>query len=248
MRVEASSTTFVYKRYETNGPVDISPFRLPPNADSETTLRIQVQPVPAFNCELRIALPRKGVMQFSKQDHCDNSHPGEESVGTYGVEPTLDDTSVQTVLAGCFVATSLLGVGDRYLGKLLLAADGGLIASCQDLILVDDILGRDPPPVKVCKEMVDGLMGGAESTHHVRFKNISFTAFTILSKSANLILDMVALMDDANIKHRDAHEQIHETFRLDLTEEKAIKHREALLNEMSYFAVVLDRIHDLARH
>ncbi|KAL4075039.1 hypothetical protein V8B97DRAFT_1916239 [Scleroderma yunnanense] len=218
MRVEASSTTFVYKRYETNGPVDISPFRLPPNADSETTLRIQVQPVPAFNCELRIALPRKGVMQFSKQDHCDNSHPGEESVG-----------------------------------KLLLAADGegiwSLGCSCADPRLSDQFFqGRDPPPVKVCKEMVDGLMGGAESTHHVRFKNISFTAFTILSKSANLILDMVALMDDANIKHRDAHEQIHETFRLDLTEEKAIKHREALLNEMSYFAVVLDRIHDLARH
>lgn len=116
------------------------------------------------------------------------------------------------------------------------------------------ILGRDPkpfpPPVKVCKEMVDG-MGGAQSTHYARFKSFCFTAFTILRKSANLILNLVALMVDANIpdiKHRDVHEQIQEKFRLDLTEEEAIKHFEALLNETSYFTVVLDRIHDLAQY
>lgn len=116
------------------------------------------------------------------------------------------------------------------------------------------ILGRDPkpfpPPVKVCKEMVDG-MGGAQSPHYARFKNFCFTAFSILRKSANLILNLVALMVDANIpdiKHRDVHEQIQEKFRLDLTEEEAIKHFEALLNETSYLHVVLDRIHDLAQY
>jgi phosphatidylinositol 3-kinase len=115
------------------------------------------------------------------------------------------------------------------------------------------ILGRDPkpfpPPVKVCKEMVDA-MGGTQSSHYARFKNYCFTAFSILRKSANLILNLVALMVDANIpdiKHRDVHEQIQEKFRLDLTEEDAIKHFEALLNETSYFTVVFDRIHDLAQ-
>jgi phosphatidylinositol 3-kinase len=33
-----------------------------------------------------------------------------------------------------------------------------------------------------------------------------------------------------------------------LTEEEAIKHFEALLNETSYLTVVLDRIHDLAQY
>ena len=98
--------------------------------------------------------------------------------------------------------------------------------------------------------MVDA-MGGAGSTHYTRFKHFCFTAFTILRKSANLILNLVALMVDANIpdiKHRDVHEQIQEKFRLDLTEEEAIKHFETLLNETSYFTVVFDRIHDLAQY
>jgi phosphatidylinositol 3-kinase len=125
------------------------------------------------------------------------------------------------------------------------------------IILVVDfgyILGRDPkpfpPPVKVCKEMVDG-MGGAQSSHYGQFKSYCFTAFTILRKSANLILNLVALMVDANIPditHRDVHEQIQEKFRLDLTEEEAIRHFEALLNETSYLAAVLDRLHDLAQY
>lgn len=97
--------------------------------------------------------------------------------------------------------------------------------------------------------MVDG-MGGTQSAQYMRFKSFCFTAFTILRKSANLILNLVTLMVDANIpdiKHRDVHEQIQEKFRLDLTEEEAIKHFEMLLNETSYFTVMLDRIHDLTQ-
>ncbi|KII89648.1 hypothetical protein PLICRDRAFT_158734 [Plicaturopsis crispa FD-325 SS-3] len=176
------------------------------------------------------------------------NNPDEGSVGTYGVEPSVIDTFVRSC-AGYCVVTYLLGVGDRHLDNLLLSPDGHFFH-----VDFGYILGRDPkpfpPPVKVCKEMVDG-MGGAQSTHYARFKNFCFTAFTILRKSANLILNLVALMVDANIpdiKHRDVHEQIQEKFRLDLTEEEAIKHFEALLNETSYFTVVLDRIHDLAQY
>ncbi|KZP27427.1 atypical/PIKK/PI3K protein kinase [Athelia psychrophila] len=176
------------------------------------------------------------------------NNPDEGSVGTYGVEPSVIDTFVRSC-AGYCVVTYLLGVGDRHLDNLLLSPDGHFFH-----VDFGYILGRDPkpfpPPVKVCKEMVDG-MGGAQSTHYTRFKNFCFTAFTILRKSANLILNLVALMVDANIpdiKHRDVHEQIQEKFRLDLTEEEAIKHFETLLNETSYFTVVLDRIHDLAQY
>lgn len=86
---------------------------------------------------------------------------------------------------------------------------------------------------------------GRRAVHPLhQIKKFCFTAFTILRKSANLILNLVALMVDANIpdiKHRDVHEQIQEKFGLDLTEEEAIKHFETLLNESSYFTVVLDR-------
>lgn len=65
------------------------------------------------------------------------------------------------------------------------------------------ILGRDPkpfpPPVKVCREMVDA-MGGPSSPHYNRFKSLCYTAFIGLRKNANLILNLVALMVDANIQ------------------------------------------------
>jgi len=64
------------------------------------------------------------------------------------------------------------------------------------------ILGRDPKPfppaVKVCKEMVDA-MGGMHSPHYSRFKSLCYTAFTTLRKNANLLINLVALMVDANI-------------------------------------------------
>lgn len=65
------------------------------------------------------------------------------------------------------------------------------------------ILGRDPkpypPPVKVCKEMVDA-MGGTQSVHYQRFQSLAYTAFINLRKNANLILNLVALMVDAGIQ------------------------------------------------
>ena len=133
--------------------------------------------------------------------------------------------------------------------NLLLCEDGRLFH-----IDFGFILGRDPkpfpPPMKLCKEMVEA-MGGAQSSHYQRFRALCFTAFSILRKSANLILNLVALMADANIpdlKHRDVHEQLQDKFRLDLTEEEAIKHFEALLNETSYFTVLVDRIHDVVQY
>ena len=98
--------------------------------------------------------------------------------------------------------------------------------------------------------MVDG-MGGVNSQHYARFTNFCFTAFSILRKSANLILNLVTLMVDANIpdiKGRNVHELLQEKFLLDLTEEDAMKHFENLLNETSYFTKVVDRFHDIAQY
>ncbi|KAJ4493031.1 atypical/PIKK/PI3K protein kinase [Lentinula edodes] len=189
------------------------------------------------------------VSEFGNvQSYLKANFPDEGSVGTWGIEPGVIDTFVRSC-AGYCVVTYLLGVGDRHLDNLLVAPDGHFFH-----VDFGYILGRDPKPfppaVKVCKEMVDG-MGGTQSSHYMRFKSFCFTAFTILRKSANLILNLVVLMVDANIpdinKHRDVQEQIQEKFRLDLTEEEAIKHFEMLLNETSYFTVMLDRIHDLTQ-
>ncbi|GAA5940038.1 hypothetical protein JCM1841_001955 [Sporobolomyces salmonicolor] len=118
------------------------------------------------------------------------------------------------------------------------------------------ILGRDPKPfppaVKVCKEMVDA-MGGMHSPHYARFKSLCYTAFTTLRKNANLLINLVALMVDANIpdiklEPDKAVMKVQDKFLLNLSEEEAIKAFEALLNDTSYFTSVLDRIHSVAQY
>lgn len=42
-------------------------------------------------------------------------------------------------------------------------------------------------------------MGGVGSPQHTKFKNLCFTGLTTLRKNANLIINLVALMVDANI-------------------------------------------------
>ena len=65
------------------------------------------------------------------------------------------------------------------------------------------LAGRDPkpfpPPMKLCKEMVEA-MGGADSKHYVRFRLLCCEAFNILRASSNLILNLLMLMVDANIQ------------------------------------------------
>ncbi|KAH9945474.1 atypical/PIKK/PI3K protein kinase [Epithele typhae] len=175
-------------------------------------------------------------------------YPDDGSVGTFMVEPSVIDTFVKSC-AGYCVMTYLLGVGDRHLDNLLLAPDGHFFH-----VDFGYILGRDPkplaPPVKICKEMVDA-MGGVQSPHYQRFKSFCFTAFNILRKNANLILNLVTLMVDANIPHikqRDVHEQLLGKFCLEMTEEQAIEHFERLLNDISPFSGLMDKMHDWAQY
>lgn len=100
-------------------------------------------------------------------------------------------------VAGYCVITYLLGVGDRHLDNLLLSPDGHLFH-----VDFGFILGRDPkpfpPPMKLCKEMIEA-MGGADSQHYMNFQQYCYTAFITLRRNANLILNLFALMVDANI-------------------------------------------------
>ncbi|KAJ9099969.1 hypothetical protein QFC21_003977 [Naganishia friedmannii] len=127
------------------------------------------------------------LLNYLKVDHAN-----EGAIGTLGVEPAVLDTFIRSC-AGYSVITYILGVGDRHLDNLMLAPD----------VDFGYILGRDPkpfpPPVKVCREMVDA-MGGPASPHYNRFKSLCYTAFIGLRKNANLILNLIALMVDANIQ------------------------------------------------
>lgn len=147
-------------------------------------------------------------------------HPDQSDEAVYGVKPSVFDTYLRSC-AGYCVITYLLGVGDRHLDNLLLTSDGHffhgewvkatyyitmaatpLISCSFSSVDFGYILNRDPKPfppaVKVSREMVDA-MGGTTSPHYTKFKKFCFTAFVTLRKNANLILNLVNLMVDANV-------------------------------------------------
>ncbi|KAJ3121935.1 Phosphatidylinositol (PI) 3-kinase [Physocladia obscura] len=167
-----------------------------------------------------------------------------------GIPTGVMDTYVKSC-AGYCVITYLLGIGDRHLDNLLLTASGNLFH-----IDFGYILGRDPkpfpPPMKLSKEMVD-VMGGASSPQYQNFKSYCFVAFNSLRKNANLILNLFALMVDANIpdirvEPDKAVLKVQEKFRLDLNEEEAIQYFQGLINESigAMFPQVMERIHGIA--
>ncbi|XP_032008317.1 phosphatidylinositol 3-kinase catalytic subunit type 3 isoform X2 [Hylobates moloch] len=94
--------------------------------------------------------------------------------GPNGISAEVMDTYVKSC-AGYCVITYILGVGDRHLDNLLLTKTGKLFH-----IDFGYILGRDPkplpPPMKLNKEMVEG-MGGTQSEQYQEFRKQCYTAF-----------------------------------------------------------------------
>lgn len=179
-----------------------------------------------------------------------SQYPDADSVATFYVQAAVLDTFVRSC-AGYCVITYLLGVGDRHMDNLLIAADGHFFH-----VDFGYILGRDPkpfpPPVKVCKEMVDA-MGGTSSMYYMRFKKLCHTAFACLRKNANLILNLIALMVEADIPDIRAEPdkavlKIQDKFMLNVSEEIAVQQFEALLNETSYISTMFDRLHNMAQY
>jgi phosphatidylinositol 3-kinase len=119
------------------------------------------------------------------------------------------------------------------------------------------ILGRDPkpapPPIKITLAMVEG-MGGMKSANFTAFQQYCFTAYTTLRKSSSLILNLFALMTDANIPDFRVEpdkvvEKVRERFALNLTEEEAIKSFGALIEDSLSRLVpyIMDYAHDLVQ-
>ncbi|KAF9359906.1 Phosphatidylinositol (PI) 3-kinase [Mortierella sp. AD094] len=168
------------------------------------------------------------LLMFWRKYHLD-----EQSVDTFGVKPEVMDAYVKSC-AGYCVIMYLLGVGDRHLDNLLLSPNGNIFH-----VDFGFILGRDPKPfpapMKITREMVEA-MGGFNSIHYQSFKSYCFTAYNILRKSANLILNLFGLMVDANIPDIKAEPdkavwKVEERFQLNLTDDEAIKFFQNLINE-----------------
>lgn len=214
-----------------------------------------VQFIPSTSLAAATAKYKGSILAYLKANNPD-------SKADLGVRKEAMDIYVKSC-AGYCVITYLLGVGDRHLDNLLLAPDGHFFHADFGYIL-----GRDPKPfapqMKLCREMVEG-MGGSTSSHYKAFKSYCFTAYAALRKSSNLILNLFALMVDANITdirlmNRDGNavrgdnsggsiavEKVRERFHLEMTEEEAMRHFENLIADSvgAIFPVVIDAIHNM---
>uniref|UniRef100_A0A3Q3JRV4 Phosphatidylinositol 3-kinase catalytic subunit type 3 n=1 Tax=Monopterus albus TaxID=43700 RepID=A0A3Q3JRV4_MONAL len=172
--------------------------------------------------------------------------------GPYGISSEVMDTYVKSC-AGYCVITYILGVGDRHLDNLLLTKTGKLFH-----IDFGYILGRDPkplpPPMKLSKEMVEG-MGGMQSEQYQEFRKQCYTAFLHLRRYANLILNLFSLMVDANIpdialEPDKTVKKVQDKFRLDLSDEEAVHYMHSLIDESvgALFAAVVEQIHKFAQY
>uniref|UniRef100_A0A8C5CV13 Phosphatidylinositol 3-kinase catalytic subunit type 3 n=1 Tax=Gadus morhua TaxID=8049 RepID=A0A8C5CV13_GADMO len=172
--------------------------------------------------------------------------------GPYGISPEVMDTYVKSC-AGYCVITYILGVGDRHLDNLLLTKTGKLFH-----VDFGYILGRDPkplpPPMKLSKEMVEG-MGGMQSEQYQEFRKQCYTAFLHLRRYSNLILNLFSLMVDANIpdialEPDKTVKKVQDKFRLDLSDEEAVHYMQSLIDESvgALFAAVVEQIHKFAQY
>jgi len=179
--------------------------------------------------------------------------PDHPSNSVLGVRKEAMDTYVKSC-AGYCVITYLLGVGDRHMDNLLLSPDGHFFHADFGYIL-----GRDPKPLapsmKLSHEMIDGMGGmGKDNPQYSAFKEHCFTAFTTLRRSSSLILNLFALMQDANIPDikfwgDQAVHKVEERFCLGLSDQEAVNFFENLINRSleAWGPVVIDRLHGLVQ-
>ncbi|VDK50743.1 unnamed protein product [Anisakis simplex] len=169
--------------------------------------------------------------------------------GPFGIEPEVIDNYVRSC-AGYSIICYILGIGDRHLHNLLLCENGRMFH-----VDFGYILGRDPkplpPPMKLTTEMINA-MGGSHSKEWKDFRAFCFSAFNILRRHANLILNLFSLMLDAGIpdiaiEKDKAVQKIEQRFHLTLSDELADQQIQRLIDESANAKMprIVDFMHDV---
>lgn len=154
-----------------------------------------------------------------------------------GVHPTVMDTFIKSVAGSC-VMTYILAIGDRHLDNILITESGQLFH-----IDFGFVFGKDPKPYpspfRLTKEMAIAIGGDNYQTseNFARFKSYCFQAYNWLRKSANLVMNLLSLMDERGIISDERPMAIpevlavvEERFMLELSDEEAETHFSALID------------------
>lgn len=168
-----------------NLDLKLTPYRILATSTSAGAFQF----IPSMSLAAAVQKHKGSLLAYLRANNPDDTAP-------LGVRKEAMDTYIKSC-AGYCVITYLLGVGDRHLDNLLISPSGAFFH-----VDFGYILGRDPKPyapqMKLCREMIEG-MGGADHPNYLSFKQYSFTAWSTLRKSANLLLNLFALMKEANI-------------------------------------------------
>ncbi|VDO46403.1 unnamed protein product [Brugia timori] len=170
--------------------------------------------------------------------------------GPFGIETEVVENYVRSC-AGYSIICYVLGIGDRHLHNLLLCENGKMFH-----VDFGYILGRDPkpfapPPMKLTSEMISG-MGGLHSKEWKEFRGFCFSAFRILRRHANVVLNLFSLMLDSGIpdiavEKEKAVQKIEHRFHLTLSDELAEQKIEHLIDESvnAKMTKLTDMVHDV---
>lgn len=197
--------------------------------------------IPSMSLAAALQKHRGSLLSYLRANNPDDTAP-------LGVRKEAMDTYIKSC-AGYSVITYLLGVGDRHLDNLLISPSGAFFH-----VDFGYILGRDPKPyapqMKIAPQMIEG-MGGPEHPNYLAFKEYCFTAWSTLRKSSNLILNLFALMKEANIpdikvEREGSVRKVEQRMWLGKSEGEAGRDFEKLIEESATdrLAGVIDAAHD----
>jgi len=151
-------------------------------------------------------------------------------------------------LAGYSVFSYILGIGDRHLHNLLITKSGKLLH-----IDFGFIYGHDPkpwpPPMKICKEMVQAL-GGKGSRYYKRFENQACLCYNLLRKHSRLIINLLKIMGEDSPDNDKNMEFVIDKFQLKLSDDQASVYLKDLIDKSvsAFMAQASDIIHKYATY
>ena len=145
--------------------------------------------------------------------------------------------------AGYCVFTYVMGVGDRHLDNLLLTKDGRIFH-----VDFSYLFGKDPkpfpPPMKLCKEMVEA-MGGPDGEYFAQFKSLCMEAFLSLRRWSRMLIAYIRLTAD-----EEAVKFVHDRLMIGKGDVEACVALERLIDESmtALFPKVLEALHKWAQY
>jgi phosphatidylinositol 3-kinase len=224
-----------------NLDLKLTPYRILATSSSAGAFQF----VPSMSLAAAVQKHKGSLLAYLRANNPDDTAP-------LGVRKEAMDTYIKSC-AGYCVITYLLGVGDRHLDNLLISPSGAFFH-----VDFGYILGRDPKPyapqMKLCREMVEG-MGGADSVNYIAFKQYCFTAWSTLRKSSNLLLNLFALMKEANIpdikvEREGSVRKVEQRMWIGKSEGEAARDFEKLIEESmgDRLAGVIDWAHDIMQY